>query len=464
MAVLDVEDALPQVRPDAGPFDLPEGARVRQPLVRQGVLGDVLIAATAVSTIFLTEMAVRPSLLVISWVALWRAYSFAALPAFERARSFTPVLRFAQALSAAAVAVVVVGVADVQVVHHASIVLASVAAVAAVSTAVHRVALRSTPAVLIGPANQVTELEQRWADRRDVAVVDTYRWAGALDLSDHRPGVVSDVLAAVSRAGATSVVVAGGSALSSPAVSHLVWALQRAHVECLVVADLGRHAEIVRPRRIGDQMTLALRAPTTSPATALAKSVIDRLGGAVALVVLSPLLLAIGLAVRWDSHGPAVFSQIRTGRDGRPFVMFKFRSMVVDAENHLGDLLDRNEAAGPLFKIVDDPRITSFGRFLRRSSLDELLQLVNVVKGEMSLVGPRPALPQETASYDPWTWRRLHVKPGLTGLWQVSGRSTLTWEESVRKDLEYVNNQSLRLDLSILRRTVGAVFSGEGAH
>ncbi len=455
MAVLDAHTDLPQAEPDA---------RVRQPLVRQGVLGDLVIAATAASTVLLTSMAVRPALLVLAVVVIWRAYTFAALPAFDRARSFTPVLRFAQALSAAAVAVVVAGVADVRAVRHASIVLAVVTVVAAVSTAAHRVALRRTPAVLIGPASQVTALEQRWANRRDVAVVDTYRWAGALDLSDHRPGIVDDVLAAVSRAGATSVVVAGGSALSSPAVSHLVWALQRAQVECLVVADMGRHAEIVRPRRIGDQMTLALRAPTTSPATALTKSVIDRLGAAAALVVLSPLLLAIGLTVRWDSHGPAVFSQIRSGRDGRPFRMYKFRSMVVDAENRLGDLLDRNEAAGPLFKIAEDPRITTFGRFLRRSSLDELMQLVNVVKGEMSLVGPRPALPCETASYDPWTWRRLHVKPGLTGLWQVSGRSTLTWEESVRKDLEYVNNQSLRLDFSILLRTARAVFTGEGAH
>ena len=464
MALLDVEAALPQVGPEVGSFDLPAGARARQPLVRQGVLGDLMIAATAASTVLLTSMAARPALVVLSMVVIWRAYSFAALPAFERARSFTPVLRFAQVLSVVAVAVVVAGVADVRPVHNASIVLAAVTAVAAMSTALHRVALRRTPAVLIGPATQVDELEQRWSDRRDVTVVDTYRWAGALDLSDHRPGIVGDVLAAVSRADATSVVLAGGSTLSSPAVSHLVWALQRAQVECLVVADVGRHAEIVGPRRIGDQVALALRAPTRSPASALAKSALDRSVAAVALVVLSPLLLVMALAVRWDSHGPAVFSQIRSGRDGRPFRMYKFRSMVMGAENRLGDLMERNEAPGPLFKIVDDPRITSFGRFLRRSSLDELLQLVNVVKGEMSLVGPRPALPCETATYDPWTWRRLHVKPGLTGLWQVSGRSTLTWEESVRKDLEYVNNQSLRLDFSILRRTVRAVFSGEGAH
>ncbi len=464
MAILDVEAALPTVGPDAGPVDLAGGARVRQPLVRQGVLGDVLIAATAVATILGTAMSARNALLLLAMVVLWRAYSFAALPAFERGRSFTPVLRFVQVLSGAAVVVVLAGVADVPVVQNASIVLAAVAAVAAVSTAVHRVALRRTPAVLIGPASHVAELEQRWSGRRDVEVVETYRWAGDLDMSDRRSCVASDVLAAVSRAGATSVVVAGGAALSSPAVSHLVWALQRADVECLVVADVDRHAEIVGPRRIGDEMALALRAPTNHPASALVKATIDRLGAALALVLFAPVLAAIALAVRWDSHGPAVFTQVRTGLDGKPFRMYKFRSMVVDAESRLGNLLDRNEAEGPLFKIVDDPRITAFGRFLRRSSLDELLQLVNVVKGEMSLVGPRPALPRETESYDPWTWRRLHVKPGLTGLWQVSGRSTLTWEESVRKDLEYVNNQSLRLDFSILRRTVRAVVSGEGAH
>lgn len=213
------------------------------------------------------------------------------------------------------------------------------------------------------------------------------------------------------------------------------------------------------------RMARSLDTPTSGHVTkALFKSVVERVVATLGLLVLSPLLLIIALAIRLDSHGPAAFSQVRTGRDGRPFRMYKFRSMVVDAESRLGDLLDRNEAAGPLFKIAQDPRITRLGRFLRRSSLDELLQLINVAKGEMSFVGPRPALPSETATYDASTWRRLHVKPGLTGLWQVSGRSLLTWEESVRKDLEYVNRQSLLLDLSILLRTVGAVLRREGAH
>jgi lipopolysaccharide/colanic/teichoic acid biosynthesis glycosyltransferase len=144
--------------------------------------------------------------------------------------------------------------------------------------------------------------------------------------------------------------------------------------------------------------------------------------------------------------------------------MYKFRTMVVDAEARLGDLRNHNEGAGPLFKLRDDPRITRVGRVLRSLSIDELPQLLNVVKGDMSLVGPRPALPAETSQYSEWVWRRLHVRPGLTGLWQVSGRSALSWDDSIRMDLQYVNNWNLRLDLAILARTVRAVLSRDGAH
>ena len=429
-----------------------------------GVLGDLAVMVTAAVTALSTGLSGSPLAVLLAVIVVWRVYSFAAQPAFERGLSFTPVIRLTQGLSAAAVTVVVLGVADQPAVHQSAIVLVVVAAVAMASTAVRRAVLSRTPTVLVGSSDQVNQLQLQWAGRRDVDVVETYRWAGSRDLTDQRSGVVADVLAAVARHGATSVVVAGGSSLSSPTVSHLAWSLQRAQVECLVVPELSGHADVVRLRRIGDQMALSLRARNDHLAMALVKSAIDRIGAVVGLIVLSPLLLIIAAAVRWDSHGPAVFSQVRTGRGGQPFRMYKFRSMVIDAESRLGDLLDRNEATGPLFKIAQDPRITRLGRFLRRSSLDELLQLVNVAKGEMSLVGPRPALPSETATYDPWTWRRLHVKPGVTGLWQVSGRSTLTWEESVRKDLEYVNTQSLRLDLSILVRTVSAVLRREGAH
>jgi exopolysaccharide biosynthesis polyprenyl glycosylphosphotransferase len=464
MAVLDLELSDPAASSAQVSSSVAGEAVLRLSLLRQGVVGDAAVVGATVAAIVVSGIPTGPAWGLLGLVVAWRGFSFAAQPAYERARSFVPAVRLAQVLSAAAVTAVVAGVADEMDARRSVIVLLAAAGVSAASAGVHRVALRRTPTVLIGPETQVARLESQWSDRRDVEIVDSFRWTGALDLSPQRAGVVDDVLAAVTRSGATSVVIAGGSALSSPAVTQLVWALQRAQVECLVVADATRHAEAVRARRVADRSALVLRAPTDHLASALAKSTLDRVAAAVGLVALSPLLLVIAVAVRWDSHGPAVFTQVRTGRDGRTFRMYKFRSMVVDAESRLGDLLDRNEAAGPLFKIAHDPRITRLGRFLRRTSLDELLQLVNVVKGEMSLVGPRPALPSETESYDPWTWRRLHVKPGVTGLWQVSGRSNLTWEESVRKDLEYVNNQSLRLDLSILVRTVGAVLRRDGAH
>jgi exopolysaccharide biosynthesis polyprenyl glycosylphosphotransferase len=259
-------------------------------------------------------------------------------------------------------------------------------------------------------------------------------------------------------------VIASGRALTSPALRHLAWALQRAEVECLVIADMSDHVEYLRPRRVGDQIALSLRAPNDHLMSLVAKSVFDRTAAAVGLLVLSPLLLVVAIMVRLGSRGPAIFRQERSGRDGRPFRIYKFRTMVVDAEDRLDGLRSRNEGAGPLFKLKDDPRITRLGRVLRRTSIDELPQLINVVKGDMSLVGPRPALPAETSQYSEWVWRRLHVKPGVTGLWQVSGRSALSWEESVRIDLQYVNNWNLRLDFAILARTVRAVLARSGAH
>jgi exopolysaccharide biosynthesis polyprenyl glycosylphosphotransferase len=223
------------------------------------------------------------------------------------------------------------------------------------------------------------------------------------------------------------------------------------------------HVEYLRPRRVGDQIALSLRAPNDHLMSKAAKSVLDRCTALAALVVLAPLMVLIAAGVRLGSRGPAIFRQVRTGRDGKPFTIYKFRTMVVDAETRLAALRAHNEGAGPLFKLRNDPRITRFGRLLRRTSLDELPQLINIVKGDMSLVGPRPALEAETSQYSEWVWRRLHVKPGLTGLWQVSGRSSLSWEESIRMDLQYVNNWNLRLDLAILARTFRAVLARDGA-
>ncbi|MDP3891174.1 sugar transferase [Nocardioides sp.] len=196
----------------------------------------------------------------------------------------------------------------------------------------------------------------------------------------------------------------------------------------------------------------------------LVKECWERAAALVALVVLAPLLLAIVVWVRLDSSGPAIFRQRRAGQRNVEFTMLKFRTMTTDAEDRKGDLVTLNEANGVLFKIQGDPRVTRAGRLLRKYSLDELPQLINIARGEMSLVGPRPPLPDEVARYDARTARRLVVKPGLTGLWQVSGRSDLSWEESVRLDLRYVDERSARLDAVILARTVGAVLTHRGAY
>jgi lipopolysaccharide/colanic/teichoic acid biosynthesis glycosyltransferase len=204
-----------------------------------------------------------------------------------------------------------------------------------------------------------------------------------------------------------------------------------------------------------------VRAPQVAQ---VAKQVIDRLGAAVLLLVCLPLLMVLMAAVRLDSKGPALFVQTRVGRDGQLFRMFKLRSMHRDAEAILATLAEQNESDEVLFKIRRDPRVTRVGSWLRRSSLDELPQLLNVLLGEMSLVGPRPALPSEVAAYDDLACRRLVVKPGITGLWQVSGRSDLQWEESLRLDLWYADNWTLVDDLLIAARTVSAVTRARGAY
>lgn len=194
------------------------------------------------------------------------------------------------------------------------------------------------------------------------------------------------------------------------------------------------------------------------------KAAVDRTGAALGLVVLAPLLLLVAVAVRLTSDGPVFHRQIRQGQHNRPFTMWKFRSMVVDAEEHKARLVVSNENDGPMFKMRRDPRVTRIGRLLRRSSLDELPQLVNVLKGDMSLVGPRPPLPDEVSRYDERELRRLAVKPGLTGLWQVSGRSDLSWQETVSLDLWYVDNWSVATDMGLMARTLRAVTDGRGAY
>jgi len=181
------------------------------------------------------------------------------------------------------------------------------------------------------------------------------------------------------------------------------------------------------------------------------------------LVLLSPLFLVLAVLVKLDSRGPVFFKQVRVGKDGREFEFYKFRSMVQNAEQMKSKLMHLNELEGPVFKISDDPRITPVGRFLRRTSLDELPQLYNVLRGDMSLVGPRPPLPAEVANYESWQRQKLSVLPGITCLWQISGRNHIGFTEWMRLDIEYIRRQSFGLDMKILARTLPAVLLRKGA-
>lgn len=203
---------------------------------------------------------------------------------------------------------------------------------------------------------------------------------------------------------------------------------------------------------------------TLSTSELIAKTTFDRLVASVGLLIISPLLLVIALLIKVTSPGPVLYVSKRAGKAGREFGFYKFRTMKEGADRMLDDLKDLNEAQGPIFKIKNDPRITRVGAVLRRFSLDELPQLFNVIKGDMSLVGPRPPIPEEVANYSDWHWRRLDVIPGMTGLWQVSGRSRLTFDEMVKLDLFYIENWSLTFDIIILLKTAAAVIRGKGAY
>ncbi|MCX5762510.1 MAG: sugar transferase [Gemmatimonadetes bacterium] len=202
----------------------------------------------------------------------------------------------------------------------------------------------------------------------------------------------------------------------------------------------------------------------TKPVSRIVKRAVDVLGSALGLVFLAPVFALVALAIRLDSRGPVFFWQTRVGERGRPFMILKFRSMRVDAEQLKASLLAQNEhATGPVFKMTHDPRITRVGRFIRKLSIDELPQLWNVLRGEMSLVGPRPPIPAEVAVYDAWQRRRLSVPPGITCLWQVSGRNGIGFEQWMRLDMQYIDQWSLLKDFQLLGRTIPAVLGGRGA-
>ncbi len=265
---------------------------------------------------------------------------------------------------------------------------------------------------------------------------------------------------------AQAVLLVGSQSDSAEDLRRMVWRLEGHGISTHMIpiaSDLAAPSAGTIP---GTGLPLlSFQARDIGAEVGMTKVVLDKVLALFALVVFSPIILATAAAVRVTSSGPALFRQTRVGRGGRPFVMLKFRTMYLDAEARRAELVSFNvHDAGTLFKIKGDPRITPVGRIMRKFSLDELPQLVNVLKGEMSLVGPRPPLPDEVENYTLDAHRRFRVRPGLTGLWQVSGRSDLDPEESVRLDTHYVEQWSIGMDAQILARTPGAVISGRGAY
>ncbi|QWZ08116.1 sugar transferase [Nocardioides panacis] len=278
-------------------------------------------------------------------------------------------------------------------------------------------------------------------------------------------GTVGDTRRLCNEWGADTVLVARGGYGTSHDLRRIAWDLEGSSIDLVVVPSLTDVAgPRIHMRPVAGLPLLHLEQPQAGEAGGISKRAFDVLFAGLALLLLAPLLAVVAVLVKAQDGGPVLFRQSRVGRGGQPFGMLKFRSMVVDAEQRLGELYEQNEGDGLLFKIKADPRITPLGRFLRRYSVDEIPQLVNVLRGEMSLVGPRPPLSSEVDRYAIDVHRRLLVRPGLTGLWQVSGRSGLSWDESVRLDLYYVDNWSMTTDLVIIAKTVRAVIRSTGAY
>jgi exopolysaccharide biosynthesis polyprenyl glycosylphosphotransferase len=278
-------------------------------------------------------------------------------------------------------------------------------------------------------------------------------------------GDLDDVTAAVRSFGADTVAVLACPEMDGIRLRSLAWELEETGTDlCLSPAllDVAGPRTTIRPT--AGLTLLHVDHPQLSGFRVVIKDLFDRCVAAAALLLLFPLMVLLGATIWLHDRGPVLFTQTRVGKEGRVFRIYKFRTMVVDAEKRRAELLPSNDHDGVLFKIRQDPRITAVGAHLRRWSADELPQLLNVLLGDMSLVGPRPALPAEAAEYADHVRRRLVVKPGLTGLWQVSGRSDLSWEESVRLDLRYVENWSFALDLQIMWKTISAIVWRSGAY
>jgi lipopolysaccharide/colanic/teichoic acid biosynthesis glycosyltransferase len=452
-----VREAVRLLASGQDPYRLERGEIVLQPrlrrrtsvrnqlsrLVHRGALGYLLAFACAVILIDRFEPTPAYGAITLGAVGAWLAASFAVLPAYERARSWRPVLWMVALLGLGLVVALIVG-AEMSVHVRRGLIagLGSAVTLAAVAL-INRVAFRRMPTVLVGDEPSVRRVATRWQARKDVRVVATCAWRGSRP--DIPPGSLSEselipqVLGAVARNHARSVVVASKRSLSTPMLRDLAWALQRAGVDCVVLADGNEKGDNIRARQLVDQMALTTRPPSEHLVALAVKTFVDRVAAAAGLSILAPLLIVVAVLVRFTTRSPAILRQARTGRDGETFVMYTFRTMISSPGT--------------------EPRISRLGRVLRRTSIDELPRLVNVLKGDMALVGPRPSPPEETVKYTDRIWRRLSVRPGVTGLSQVSGRSRLSPEETIHIDLQYIDHWNLRLDARILARTLGVALS-----
>lgn len=292
----------------------------------------------------------------------------------------------------------------------------------------------------------------------------TTRTDSGLAVIGYGPDIAS-IISAIEQCRADAVAITAGVQLHPQTIRHLGWELAARNIGLIMAPAL---TDIAGPRihtqPVAGLPLIHVTTPTLEGGQRVAKRLFDIVISTTLILASSPAMVIVALLVKLDSPGPILFKQERVGIEGASFRMLKFRSMTRDAEERLRELSHQNEGSGLLFKMKKDPRVTRVGAFLRKYSLDELPQLFNIFAGTMSLVGPRPPLPSEVAAYERDVRRRLLVKPGLTGLWQVSGRSNLSWQDSVRLDLYYVENWSLAGDLVILLRTARAVFRSTGAY
>ena len=332
----------------------------------------------------------------------------------------------------------------------------------------------SAQVMVIGSASSVSSMVRELRRRPEagyhvvgVCIPEGTSLAGDIDVEGLHFGSLDSPVHDLRYAGGNTIAVAGSDRLRNTAVRQISWQLAPG-VEHLVVSPnlIDIAGPRIHTRPVSGLSLIHVETPRYAGMRRFMKETFDTIGSLLLIVISSPLLLAVAIAVRLSTPGPVFFRQERIGLNGKPFHMLKFRSMVIDAEAQLDQLASANRDAGNevMFKLASDPRVTPVGKWLRRFSIDELPQFFNVLKKDMSLVGPRPPLPKEVESYAQDVHRRFLVRPGITGLWQVSGRSNLSWEESVRLDLYYVENWSMLGDLQILWQTARAVLHRDGAY